>query len=83
MLIEGYKFDLRVYVLVTGSDPLRIFLYKDGLVRLSTIKYEKPTNKNISKLLMHLTNYSLNKHSKKFKENPNDIKGQGFKRSLI
>ena len=32
-LINGHKFDLRVYVLLTGLDPLRMFLYKDGLVR--------------------------------------------------
>lgn len=46
-LMEGYKFDLRVYILVTSCDPLRIFLYKDGLVRMGTEKYHAPTEANL------------------------------------
>ncbi len=32
LLLDGFKLDLRVYVLVTSCNPLRIFIYKDGLV---------------------------------------------------
>ncbi|VDQ15323.1 unnamed protein product [Trichobilharzia regenti] len=42
LLIDGYKCDLRVYVLITSCDPLRIFMYNDGLVRLGAEKYVKP-----------------------------------------
>lgn len=38
-LIDGKKFDLRIYVLVSGIDPLRIYIYEEGLTRLSTSRW--------------------------------------------
>lgn len=46
-LIDGFKFDLRIYTLVTSCDPLRIFLFKDGLARFATNKYIEPTHNNV------------------------------------
>ncbi|CAL1685591.1 unnamed protein product [Lasius platythorax] len=65
-LIDGYKFDLRIYVLITSCDPLRIYVYNEGLARFATSKYKEPTGHNTSNMFMHLTNYSVNKHSRMY-----------------
>nr|XP_054605366.1 tubulin polyglutamylase ttll6 isoform X1 [Nothobranchius furzeri] len=65
-IIDGYKFDLRIYVLVTSCDPLSIFMFKEGLVRFCTTKYNEPTHGNMDNVCMHLTNYSINKNSENF-----------------
>ncbi|CAB1101985.1 unnamed protein product [Ectocarpus sp. CCAP 1310/34] len=80
LLIDGYKFDLRLYVLVTSVNPMRIFLFEDGLVRICTEAYEAPTEININKTTMHLTNYSVNKTSSNFTSD--DMGESGFKRSV-
>ena len=38
-LLDDLKFDIRLYVLLYGVNPLRAFLFKDGLVRLATEPY--------------------------------------------
>ncbi|KAM4723593.1 tubulin polyglutamylase TTLL5 isoform 2-T2 [Anableps anableps] len=62
LLIDDFKFDVRLYVVVTSYDPLLIYVYEEGLARFATVKYDQ-TSTNIKNILMHLTNYSLNKKS--------------------
>lgn len=61
-LINGTKFDLRLYALVTSFDPLKIYLFPDGLVRFASNKYSQECE-DLSDRYMHLTNYSINKKS--------------------
>ncbi|XP_036889378.1 tubulin polyglutamylase TTLL6 [Sturnira hondurensis] len=65
-IIDGFKFDLRIYVLMTSCDPLRIFTYNEGLARFATTSYSHPCTENLDDVCMHLTNYSINKHSSNF-----------------
>ncbi|CAM9833825.1 unnamed protein product [Chrysoparadoxa australica] len=81
LLIEGYKFDLRLYVLVTSVDPLQIYLFDDGLVRMCTEPFQGAKKGNIENSFMHLTNYSVNKGSSKFTKDGEQGES-GFKRSL-
>ena len=71
LLLDGKKFDLRIYVIVTqiGSFPEKLpiaFIAEEGLVRLCTEDYKKPDSGNLQNLLSHLTNFSLNKLSDNF-----------------
>jgi tubulin polyglutamylase TTLL6/13 len=82
-LIDGYKFDLRIYVLLAGVNPMRVFLYKEGLARFATVPYESPQPSNLDNLFMHLTNYAINKDSENFVANTSDTADDvGSKRSL-
>lgn len=67
-LLNGLKYDLRVYVLVTSYLPLKVYIYNDGLVRFATEKYSVDP-KLLSSQFVHLTNFSINKRSAKFVKN--------------
>jgi tubulin polyglutamylase TTLL5 len=64
LLLNGYKFDLRVYVLVTSVNPLEVFIYREGFGRFSTAPFSLDPNDKGNKFV-HLTNYSINKYNMK------------------
>uniref|UniRef100_A0A7N8Y034 Tubulin--tyrosine ligase-like protein 9 n=1 Tax=Mastacembelus armatus TaxID=205130 RepID=A0A7N8Y034_9TELE len=57
-LINGRKFDLRVYVLVTSYVPLKVWLYRDGFARFSSTRFSLSS---IDDKYMHLTNVAVQK----------------------
>lgn len=82
-LIDDLKFDLRIYVMVYGVEPLRIYLYKEGLARFATSQYWQPSRGNMNNMFMHLTNYAINKNSDDFIFNEEEsVDDVGHKRSL-
>ncbi|CDW87803.1 tubulin-tyrosine ligase family protein [Stylonychia lemnae] len=82
-LIDNLKFDLRIYVLLTGINPLRAFIYREGLARFATEEYNSPLGSNLNNLCMHLTNYAINKDSDQFVFNEDPSKDDvGHKRGL-
>jgi tubulin polyglutamylase TTLL6/13 len=68
-LLSGLKFDLRIYVLLASVDPLRIYIFREGMARFCTEAYAPPDSRNLCEVYRHLTNYSLNKHNSKFERN--------------
>ena len=83
LLIDNLKFDLRIYVLLYGISPLRIYVFDEGLARFATIPYEQPTPHNCNNMFMHLTNYAINKTASNYVANENaDGTGKSHKRSL-
>lgn len=59
-----------MYVLVTSFDPVKIYLFKDGLVRLATVPYST-SKASLKQRFVHLTNYSVNKKAESYVKNLN------------
>lgn len=54
-LLDGYKYTLRVFVAVTSLDPLRAWVYPDGLTKLTTQPYSADRT-SLKNRFIHLTN---------------------------
>jgi len=65
-LVDDLKFDLRIYVLLYGVNPLRVYIHEQGIARFATEEYQAPKESNLDNLYMHLTNYAINKFNDKF-----------------
>jgi len=66
-LLRGYKYDMRIYIIVTCFEPLKAYMFQDGLVRLATQPYSCAKG-NLKKRFIHLTNFSINKKADNYKK---------------
>lgn len=82
LLVDKKKFDLRIYVLVKGLDPLECYFCTEGMARLCTENYKAPDRSNRRIRYMHLTNFSVNKNSAKYVKGEDETGGTGNKRLL-
>jgi hypothetical protein len=57
---EKYKFDLRLYVLVTSVSPMTAFLATNGLARVCGVPWVQASEDNKGMMQMHLSNAAIN-----------------------
>lgn len=62
LCLNGYKFDLRLFVLVTSFRPLEAFVYNEGFARVSTERYSLD-GADMANKFIHLTNSSIQKQN--------------------
>ncbi len=61
-VIEGRKYVLRLYVLITSIAPLQVYIYHEGLVKLASEPYSLD---NLDNPFAHLTNPDINATNEK------------------
>ena len=76
LCLDGYKFDLRLYVLVSSFRPLEAFLYKEGFARVSTQQYSSD-RKTFDNLFIHLTNSSVQRRNSEGPTADNPLSSNG------
>jgi hypothetical protein len=59
-LIDGYKFDFRIYLFIATLQPFTCYVYNEGLARFCTHKYCPPTRETLDDQFCHLTNTAVN-----------------------
>ena len=81
-LINNLKYDFRIYVIITGLSPLKIYVYKEGIIRFATEEYSLDFNK-IDEAFIFLTNVAHNiKNKEKYKISMDPDTDEGSKWSL-
>ena len=75
-LINGKKYDIRLYVLVTGFSPLKVYVFNEGIARISSELFSLSLSK-LKNPYIHLTNTSINKKNINYKRVTDPTKDDG------
>jgi len=59
LLLEGYKITLRVYAVISSVDPLRVYIFPNGLVRMCSKKYNTEIN-SLKDQFVHIDSIDIN-----------------------
>ena len=80
LLYQGRKFDIRIWVLLIGNKPNNVYIFKEGHLKASCLKYDLNSNDTY----IHLTNYSIQKYNSDFSkiEIGNEIPFKDFQKEL-
>eukprot|EP01064_Diplonema_japonicum_P024360 TRINITY_DN3490_c1_g1_i2.p1 TRINITY_DN3490_c1_g1~~TRINITY_DN3490_c1_g1_i2.p1 ORF type:complete len:341 (+),score=55.12 TRINITY_DN3490_c1_g1_i2:88-1110(+) len=73
LLIQGKRFDVRVYVVVLSFSPLRVWMGKEGIVHLCADRYTSPSaDGEVGPMSMHVTNHFINSKAKGYTSGSKD-----------
>ena len=67
---------MRIYIIVTCFEPLKAYIFQEGLVRLATQPYSTAKG-SLKKRFIHLTNFSINKKAENYKKNTEGLGKKG------
>lgn len=82
LLVNNKKFDLRLYIVLYGAKKMYAYLSEEGMARFCTVDYKPPSRANKKNEYMHLSNYSINKHSDQYVKNDHEETTEATKRRL-
>jgi len=68
---EGYKFDVRCYLLIARNSPTTLAFYHPGYCRLALKPYTIATVASLEDNCVHLTNAAIQKKDAIYKEDGN------------
>lgn len=64
-LLNGFKFDFRIFLLITNLNPISLYIYKEGFARFCSELYQSPSLSNFDNHYSHFSSVKLNLKNEK------------------